>query len=255
MITLRLLIPALLLFEVALLPNSNGFLPNYSLQRAANLALVARQMSLDNDKAISQIQDYYRLLGEKLHLGLKGEQDIDPIEFTEDLLKKASDMAALQRYHQELVISDAEKELRHAQQDHILADAYKQQAHGESVMAEEQAEELEHFEDPKSGYEEQERLRDMSVAHAAHRLEEDANEISIESQFKELEAAEKRDRACDVLQELERIEQELKETMKTLLEYKNEKAMAEWAKKDVIHAVKTKLNSIDHDPFKGDVAF
>jgi hypothetical protein len=252
MYSINIRLGVFLIFAVGQL---HGFLSRSSIERAANFAHAVRRMSLENENAIAKIQDDYRQLREKLYLGLNGKQHIDPIEFTEELLKKAADMAALQRYHQEEIISEAEKNLRHAHQDHILADAVKQQAHAESVLAQEQAEELEHFEDTKSGYENLERRRDMSVAHTAHHLEEDATELSIEAQFQELEAEEEVDRATDVLHKLEEIEHELKDTVKTLLEYKNEKAMAEWAKHDVIHAVKTKLTSLDHDPFKGNIAF
>ena len=241
-----------LLFAVGKL---NAFLAHSSIERAAKFGLEVRRMSMENENAIAKIQDDYRQLKEKLYLGLNGKQDIDPIEFTEEMLEKAADMAALQRYHQERIISEAEKTLRHAHQDHILADAIKQQAHTESELAQEQAEELEHFEDTNSGYEDLERRRDMSVAHTAHHFEEDATERSIEAQFQELEAVEEVDRATDVLHQLEEIEHELKDTVKTLLQYKNEKAMAEWAKHDVLHAVKTKLDSLDHDPFKGNIAF
>jgi hypothetical protein len=229
-----------------------------ALPMVANRRAVAARMSVDNENAITKIQEEYRQMREELQQGLEGVKDIDPVAFTEELLQKAADMAALQRYQQEEIILDAEKELRHAEMDRVLADAREQQAHAESVLAQEQVEELEAFEDE---FEDQERLRDLSVAHAAAHIEHDARDLSIESQFHELEASEKKDRAEEFLRQLEGIEAELKETIKTVLKYKNEHAMKEWAKaeavkhKDFIDNVKTKLKSIDHDPFKGDIAF
>lgn len=231
-------------------------LPNVGIQRAA-MATVLR-MSLENENAIAKIQESYRQMRENLRQSLQSGKDIDSIAFTEELLQKAADMAALQRYQQERIILEAQKELRHAEMDHVLADAFKQQAHAESVLAEEQLEELEAFDDE---FEDQERLRDLSVAHAAAHIEHDAKELSIESQFHELEANEKKDRAEEFLHQLESIEEELKETIKTVLKYKNEHAMEEWAKAEAdkhenfMNTVKTRLTIIDHDPFKGDVAF
>ena len=231
------------------LPNAVG------IHRAATTVL---RMSLDNENSIAKIQEDYREMREKLRQGLEAGSLLDPIAFTEELLQKAADMAALQRYQQEEIIQDAQKELRHAEMDHVLADAVHQQAHAESQLAQEQVEELEAFEE---GYEDQERQRDLSVAHANAHIEHDAEELSIESQFHELEASEKKDRAEEFLHQLEAIETELKETIKAVLKYKNEHSMAEWAKaeaekhEDFIKTVKTRLTSIDHDPFKGDVAF
>ena len=235
-----------------------GFLLLPNAGNRQNTIAVGQRMSLKNENAISEIQERYREMRETLRQSLEAGEGIDPIAFTEELLQKAADMAALQRYQQESIIVDAQKELRHAEMDHVLADAVKQQAHAESVLAQEQVEELEAFEDE---FEDKERQRDLSVAHAAAQIEHDAKELSIESQFHELEAAEKRDRAEEFLHQLQEIEAELRETIKTVLQYKNEHAMEEWAKaeaskhKDFIGAVKTKLSSIDHNPFKGDVAF
>jgi hypothetical protein len=243
-----------------LLPTDTSAFQPLSMGKATPRVMTATQSSA-NANAIFQIQEDYRLLRERLQQSLAaGKQEIDPIAFTEEMLDKASDLAALQRYQQNEILSQAQKELRHARQDHVLADAIQQQAHIEYMLAKEQADLLEGFED-KDGYEDLERLRDMSVAHAESQLEHDAKELSLESQFLELEAEEKQDRAIELLLRLGGIEKELKETMKALKKYKNEKAMEEWIQQEApkheafINNMKMELSTIDHDPFKGNVAF
>jgi hypothetical protein len=232
----------------------------FGIERAATSFVITR-MSLDNDSAILRIQEDYRQLREKIHQGMEENQGIDPIAITEELLEKASNMVAIQRYQQEQILLDAQKQLRHAQQDHTLAHAIQQQAHEESLLAQQQVKQVESFEDQHTGYEDQERLRDMSIAHAAARLEHDAKDQSVESQFQELEACEKQDEALELLHHLESIEEELRETIKAVFKYKTDHAREEWAKQEAerhenfLNPLKAKLTSIDHDPFKGDVAF
>jgi hypothetical protein len=225
--------------------------------------VVAVHMSKANENAILQIQEEYRELREKLRQGLLKDEDgdLDSIALTQELLEKARDMAALQRYRQEEIIMGAQKDLRHAQQDHVLADAVQQQAHEEYKIAQEQLQQLESFEDTGTGYEDRERLRDMSVVHAASHIEHDAKEISVESQFQELEAADKKDRAIEFLHHLENIEEELRETLKAVKEYKNERAMQQWAKTEAskhehfLGILNTKFNTADHGDSSGEVSF
>ncbi|KAG7337368.1 hypothetical protein IV203_000017 [Nitzschia inconspicua] len=223
--------------------------------RYSSRVVIAR-MSLANENAILKIQKEYGQLREKLRQGLlhEGEGvDVDPIAFTQELLEKATDMVALQRYQQEEIIMKAAKELRHARSDHVLADAVQQQAHEEYEMAQEALQQLESFEDSVSGYEDRERLRDMSVAHAASHVEHDARELSLESQFQELEASEKQDRAVEFLHRLEEIEEELHDTLIAVMKFKNEHAMEEWAKNEApkheefLGILNTQFNNMNGD--------
>lgn len=214
---------------------SHSFLPLPNV-RSSPSTMIAR-MSLANENAILKLQEEYRQMREKFRHRLLHEQDgvdddLDTIAFTQELLEKAADMAAFQRYQQEEVVLEAEKELRHAHQDHVLADATQQQAHEESKIAQEELAKLEFFEDLDSGYEDQERLRDLSIAHAASHLEQDAKELSVESQFQEMEASEKKERALEFIRHLEDIEEELKDTLKAVKEYKNDRAMDEWVQRE-----------------------
>jgi hypothetical protein len=229
--------------------------------------MTTARMSLANENAILKIQEEYRQMREKLRQGLlsfslslpeeghdsdknNNNSVVDPITFTQELLEKAADLAALQRYQQEEIIMEAQKELRHAQQDHVLADAMQHQAQEQYKMAQQQWKQLESFEDVKSGYEDQERLRDMSVAHAAEHMEHDAKELSLESQFHELEALDREDRAVEFPHLLERNEKELHDTLKAVRKYQNERAMEEWGQKaapqheQFLGILNTKFNNI-----------
>jgi hypothetical protein len=115
----------------------------------------------------------------------------------------------------------------HASDDKMRAHALHEQAQAEAMSAEREAALIESFD---AGYEDMERLRDLSVAHASHDLENDAEELEMYSSFKELEASAKKEKADILLKLLERNETVLKYSLKQLRDYHYKKAAEEWVK-------------------------
>jgi hypothetical protein len=115
-----------------------------------------------------------------------------------------------------------------AHEERNLAEAMNRQAHNDYVAAQEQASMLESSIDDNDDYDDKERLRDLSVAHAAHHLEDDTKNRIVDAKFHELEAEAKIDEAKDILKNLEENEEELKATLKELKSFKQKKAMEKW---------------------------
>jgi hypothetical protein len=152
-------------------------------------------------------------------------------EVSEVMFKKAIDMTALERYEQIDKLDKAERELQMAHEERNVAEAMHHQAHNDYVAAQEQASMLEEssiINDSNDEYHDQERLRDLSVAHAAHHLEDDIKNRIVDARFHELEAEAKVDEAKNVLKNLEEQEQELKATLNELQSLKQNKAMEQW---------------------------
>jgi hypothetical protein len=221
---------------------------------------------LSNDDVITQLANEYRFLQNRLFETLQEEprkkKDID--ELTETMYEMASEMNSLKRYKQVETIADSEKEFKHAQGDLERAQALKAQYHMTGGMAEEEAAMIEHDD---AEYEDLERKRDLSVSHAAHHIEEDANNLILEAQMHEYKAMVGFEDAISVLRELEENEKLLKETLKDIRkEHHQADAMGHWIEhnkpkhetfirkaKDVITKYGGEL--IDHDPTKGNIAF
>ena len=99
--------------------------------------------------------------------------------------------------------------------------------HAEAMSAEREAALLESID---AGYEDMERLRDLSVAHASRDLENDAEEHELYSSFKELDASAKIEKADILLKLLERNEAQLKDSLKQLRDFHYKKAAEQWVK-------------------------
>eukprot|EP00545_Synedropsis_sp_CCMP1620_P006131 CAMPEP_0119011326 /NCGR_PEP_ID=MMETSP1176-20130426/5600_1 /TAXON_ID=265551 /ORGANISM="Synedropsis recta cf, Strain CCMP1620" /LENGTH=248 /DNA_ID=CAMNT_0006964129 /DNA_START=153 /DNA_END=899 /DNA_ORIENTATION=+ len=174
-----------------------------------------------NDDMISRLQDEYRELQEKLHVGLFDHN------IAEVMLEKATRMTAFQKDREEQKIDKAGKDMEHAMGDMERAHEIKVQAHNDAIGAEDQAAMIESID---AGYEDFERLRDRSVANAARNQEEDAFNMEIEAQFQILEAESEKETAINLLQQLKQREKDLKVALKEVRDFKNKDAIREWEK-------------------------
>jgi len=192
-----------------------------------------------NEDTISKMYDEYNELLADLETKRGKAAAVD---LTEEMLEKAVQLAKQQKVEQEEKLAAAEEEFRHAVGDLEKAELLHRQAQAEGASAENQVEMLETVD---SDYEDMERLRDLSVAHSAHQLEQDAVDLEVDAVFHELEAEGKHEKAKDLLQQLEEKEEDLKATLKELKALKNEKAMESWetrAAESFHHSVKDKLH-------------
>jgi len=219
-----------------------------------------RLLSAYDDQAIARLQEEYRQLQDVLLQDLEEHKMAEAKDISQEMFEKAAEMTSYQKHQQEEKLEEANEHLQHALSDLEHAQALQEQAHGDAEWSEDEAAMVESLE---AGYEDLERLRDLSVHHAAHHLEEDARNQVVEATFQELKAEAEQEDAAELLRMLQENEQILKATIQQLKEEKNHKAREKWEAhemmkhvdfvKSVRRILKTKL--IDHDPTKGNVAF
>jgi hypothetical protein len=190
-----------------------------------SVATVLKSTSYDD--ILVRLQNEYKQLQGKLLRDLAMHEKIEAEQVAQVILEKAVDVAAVQRYKQMEIIDEADKEMMHASDDRMRAHALQEKAHAEAMSAEREAGLVESID---AGYEDLERLRDLSVAHAAHHLEDDAGNLAIKSAFSELNAASKKEVATELLKQLEENEAQLKDSLKQLRDARNTKAIEEWKK-------------------------
>jgi hypothetical protein len=146
---------------------------------------------------------------------------------TQAMLEKAINTVAAKRsveFEREL---NSSIKIKDALDEAIVAEDEILIAHGVAKGAEDQATMLETYD---ATYEDTERLRDLSVAHAAHRIEKDVGEIlktanaagaNAMNDFLDCERS---------IQDLESKERLLKVALEEFLNVKRERAMARWGK-------------------------
>jgi Mg2+/Co2+ transporter CorB len=84
-------------------------------------------------------------------------------------------------------------------------------------------------EEKRRVHQDREHVRDLSVVHAAHHLEDDLQDLSVDAQFDELEAEIKQEEeAEELLHQLKQQERDLKAIMKEIKNYKKEKNVEKW---------------------------
>eukprot|EP00978_Attheya_sp_CCMP212_P014316 scaffold36394_cov54-Attheya_sp.AAC.2 len=152
---------------------------------------------------------------------------VEAEEIAEEMIEKAIKITGAMRDVNTEHMASAEKELKHALENEELSEEMMAQAHKDSEAAMKQTLMLETMED---GYESMERLRDMSVAHAAHHVEEDAKSLYTAAKHEEEHAKSILDDASDTLAALEKNEADLKTALQGLRSLKREKDSAEWRK-------------------------
>jgi hypothetical protein len=188
---------------------------------------VAVLRSTSYDVTLARLQNECKELQETLLHDLSMDEKVKAEQVAEALLEKAVDFAAVQRYKQMEIIDKAQKELIHASDDRMRAHTLHEQKHAEAMSAEHEAALLDSID---AGYEDMERLRDLSVSHASHDLENDAEELEMYSSFKEIEAASKKEKADKLLKLIERNEAQFKEALKQLRDLQNKMATKKWEK-------------------------
>jgi hypothetical protein len=213
--------------------------------------------SLQHEEDIERLMTEYQQLQNKLWSDIRHVHRIEALKDVEGMLEKAVDMTALKRYQQENRIMQAAEIEASSTSKVEYAQQLKEKAHQESQWAENEAALVESIED---GYEDLERLRDLSVAHAAHQVEKDADELSFDGTFEGFVARINRMEATDLLKLLHLKEKNLKATLKQVRALENQQNMEDWAKRELPHhevviKVAKRHKLIDHDPTKGNVAF
>jgi len=244
----------LILSSIAL---SEAFTPLPALSRTHASTRLA--MSGANDEAIARLQEEYRQLQSVLLQDLEEHKMKEARDISEEMFEKAADMTSLKKYEQQEKLDEATNHLERAKGDLEQAQALQEEAHGDAEWAEDEAAMVESLD---AGYEDMERLRDLSVTHAAQQLEEDARDMVVEATFQELKAEAEQEDAAVLLQKLEQNERLLKVAIQELREEKSQVEAHELSHELIKHVdfvksvrkiLKTKL--IDHDPTKGNVAF
>lgn len=184
--------------------------------------------AVSTESYLSQLEQEYSELQDSLLLELStmnvhGHDHAE--EIVEDMLEKAADVAAFQRYRMEEVVEEADDEMRHARSDRRAAHFVKEQAHQEAEMAAHDADMVKDFD---GAYEDLERSRDLSVVHADHLLEKDAERLELDAESLELEAGDRKKYALSMLKELQEKESELRASLKELRQRKNQHNLEEW---------------------------
>jgi hypothetical protein len=190
-----------------------------------NAVLREDKQSVNDESIARTTHDFEELVKEFRDVKEDYVTDEERIRLTEVILEKAADMTAFQKYKQEEILSEVTDELVHAHGDVERAEEEKRRVHQDAAASEHEASLLESVD---ADYEDQERVRDLSVAHAAHHLEDDLQDLSVDAQFHELEAEIKQEEAEELLHQLEQQERDLKVTMKEIKNYKKEKNVEKW---------------------------
>jgi hypothetical protein len=173
-----------------------------------------------NDVELDRLQGEFKHLQDELIEELVDPSNkVDVEGVAERMLDVAADAVAFQRYKKLGELGAAQRELEHAVGDQIQAGALKREAHEAALSAEGEVRMLETVD---SAYEDGERIRDLSVAHAARHLEDDALELEVESRFQQLEATSKMEDAEKAIEELRGYEARLRESAKQVRQHKTE---------------------------------
>lgn len=244
-----------LLFLAATLSEAFAPLPTFSHVSTTRLALSA------NEEAISRLQEEYRSLQALLLNDLEQHKMEEAKDVSQEMFEKAAETNAFQKYEQEEKLSEANEHLQQAMGDLERAQALQEEAHGDAAWAEDEAAMVESLD---AGYEDLERLRDLSVNHAAHQLEEDARDLVVQATFEELKAEVEQEDAAELLRKLEQNKKILKATIQQLRDEKSQHLKDKWETHEMpkheefikaVRKVLKNVNLIDHDPTKGNVAF
>jgi hypothetical protein len=148
-------------------------------------------------------------------------------DITQAMLEKALNTVAAKRYVEFERESDSSIKIKDALDEAILAEDELHIAHGVAKGAEDQATMVESYD---ATYEDTERLRDLSVAHAAHRIEKDVAEILKNANAAGANAMNDFLDAERSIQDLESKERLLKVALEEFLNVKRERAIAGWEK-------------------------
>eukprot|EP00565_Helicotheca_tamesis_P006740 CAMPEP_0185723748 /NCGR_PEP_ID=MMETSP1171-20130828/483_1 /TAXON_ID=374046 /ORGANISM="Helicotheca tamensis, Strain CCMP826" /LENGTH=240 /DNA_ID=CAMNT_0028391499 /DNA_START=50 /DNA_END=772 /DNA_ORIENTATION=+ len=177
------------------------------------------------------LEEQMKELMERKKNGDKGVAK-EATSLAESMLEKAAATAAAKRYAIELESMIAESDLHHAHLDRQFADdfatALSHEASDDARVADDRAFAIEGFD---SEAEDLERRRDLSLHHSASHLMEGAKATVHEMEDVKLHSMEDVVHKHQELAQLERAEEELKQTLKELHALMNEQNMKEWKAK------------------------
>jgi len=241
---------------VLLLSTGAAFTPNMPVTKTMTTSRLSLTTDALNDEVIDRLKREYRELQDKLFQDLEEHKMEAAAEDEREIFEKAVDLASVQRQKEEEKLSEAEHHWIQALGDLDEAEKLKAQARSDAAMAEEEAAMIESID---AGYEDEERRRDLSVAHAAHKLEDDANDLLIEAQLNQLKAKVEYEDAYELLRDLKENEKLLHETLSDLKKEKDEAARKKWTETELpkhkafLSSARKTVKSgklIDHDPTK-----
>lgn len=191
----------------------------------AHPRLMARVARETNNEALERLQQDFHEMQDRLLDDLAHDKRVSAEEVVQEMLEKAASVTAVQRYMAQDRLEEARMKHERAADDRQRASLWREKAHQDALGAEH---EVELVESMNAAYEDLERVRDLSVAHAAHELEEGAKDLEIESTFRDLEAIAQMESAEEALIQLKVNEEHLKESLKQLREMKSDKAVKDW---------------------------
>lgn len=148
------------------------------------------------------------------------------------MLEKAAEIVAFQRYKQQELIDEAAKRLHDAIEHSELARAAAKEAHDVAVVAELEASFLE---TNAGSYEEEERHRELAVAHTAHDLEGDELVVLEAALRREAQARLALNEAKEALEQLKQNAKDIKHSMHDLKEIQCDRKMNMWSKERGLH--------------------
>jgi hypothetical protein len=144
------------------------------------------------------------------------------------MLEKALDTIAAKKYVELEHEAEAMARIQQAVDDEIVAEFESQEAHEEAVAAQDQANLVESYND-----EDQERRRDLSVVHSAHRAERDAAETFRKAHDAANAAIDDLIDAEGAIRSLEDNEKALKVALQELQMLRNEYALNGWTEEEI----------------------
>lgn len=181
------------------------------------------------DEVLDRLQGEYKALQDELLEDLVKKNDKAAAEdVAEEMLEKAAATVAVQKYKHQEELDKAHADALNAEEDVKKVKALEREAHGDAEGADAEAGMLETID---AAYEELERLRDSSVAHASRHLEEDLRDVEIESTFRQLEAEDREEKEAETLERLDENLRRLQQTVRDLREERRQRARDKWSEK------------------------
>ena len=239
---------------------TSGFLPMAITTQRHTAVLHAVAGKTDtNEDVIRRLRQEYHDLQDELFVYLAFNDKDAASELSEEMLAKAADLNTVERYNQVLKVKQYADELKHAKEDLELAEEILSKAHIEALTTDFKTH---HVDSMDQVFDTTERERATKAAEDARSAEEFAKEILLDAQFEELQAELDYDNAEALLQDLVENSQMLERSLDRI-KYEHELAQ-HWAEeempkhKEFLSTARHVIRSgklIDHDPFKGDIAF
>lgn len=209
----------------SVLTTRDGALASFTVARASFLTTGGG--AADKNEDLSKLASEWKDFEKDLHKVEWGKDEMVLANLAEGILDKALKTVAGKRDEEYDHKATASAKLKHALAEQDFAEARREEAHNDAVGAEDQTNLLEAYD---NDYEDMERVRDLSVAHAAQQVEKDTEAILLRAQETAAKAEEEVKDTTRSIKELEQNEMELKEMMKKIYEVKKGLTMEKWRK-------------------------